>query len=171
MVPRPGPSDTHSSLPSSITAGSVNSAEDQGVSQQSRPAPALHPVTVLESLLLSVASDRVFQLVSQSRRDSTENVYNFRWARWQDWCSEHSDAYLNPSAPELANFLTFLSDKHSLSARTVKGYRSAISATVRQCGGPDLSNTHLLHDIACPCVRLVNRAGPLAGISLLYCLL
>ena len=73
-VPSPGPSDTHSPRPTSTTVGSVNPAEDQGVSQQSRPAPAFHPVTVLESLLLSGDSDRVSQLVSQSRRDSTESI-------------------------------------------------------------------------------------------------
>ena len=55
---------------------------------------------------------------------------------------------MNPSAPELASFLIFLSDKHRLSASTVKGYRSAISTTIRQCGGPDLGNAHLLHDVA-----------------------
>ena len=148
MVPRPGPSDTHSSLPSSTTAGSADPTEDQGASQQSRPAPASHLVTVRESLLSSGASDRVFQLVSQPKRDSTENVYNYRWARWQDWCNEPSVACMNPSAPQLANFLTFLSDTHSLSASTVKGYHSAISTTIRQCGGPDLSNAHLLHDVA-----------------------
>ena len=62
--------------------GSVNPAEDQDASRQSRPAPALHLVTVLESLLSSGDSERVSQLVSQSRRDSTENVYNYRWVRW-----------------------------------------------------------------------------------------
>ena len=120
MVPRPGPFDTHSSLPSSATAGSASPAKDKGASQQSRPAPASHLVTVRESLLSSGASDRVFQLVSQPKRDSTENVYNYRWARWQDWCNEHSAACLNPSAPELATFLTFLLDKHSLSVSTVR---------------------------------------------------
>ena len=148
MVPRPGPSDTHSFLLPSATAGPADPTEDQGTTQQSRQAPASRLVTVRESLLSSGTSDRVFQLVSQSRRDSTENVYNYRWARWQDWCNEHSVACLNPSAPELASFLIFLSDKHRLSASTVKGYRSAISTTIRQCGGPDLSNAHLLHDVA-----------------------
>ena len=154
LVPQPSASTVRLSsagpphVTSSATAGPADPTEDQGASQQSRPAPASRLVTVRESLLSSGASDRVFQLVSQSRRDSTENVYNYRWARWQDWCNEHSAACLNPSAPELASFLIFLSDKHRLSASTVKGYRSAISTTIRQCGGPDLSNAHLLHDVA-----------------------
>ena len=130
MVPRPGPSDTHSSLPSSATAGSANPAEDQDASQQFRPAPASRLATVQESLLSSGTSDRVFQLVSQSRHDLTENVYNYRWARWQNWYNEHSVACLNPSAPGLASFLTFLSDKHSLSASTVNGYRSAVCGAI-----------------------------------------
>ena len=66
MVPRRGPSDTHSSLPSSTTAGSACPAEDQGASQQFQPAPASHLVTVQESLLSSGALDRVIQVVSQS---------------------------------------------------------------------------------------------------------
>ena len=147
-VPRPSPYDTHSSLPSSAMAGPAHPTKDQGASQQPQPAPASCLITVRESPLSSGASDRVFQLVSQSRHDSTENVYNYRWARWQDWCNEHSVACLNPLAPELANFLTSLSDKHRLSASTVKGYRSAISTKIRQCRGPDLSNTQLLHDVA-----------------------
>ena len=74
MVLRPGPSDTHSFLLPSATAGPADPTEDQGTTQQSRQAPASRLVTVRESLLSSGASDRVFQLVSQSRRDSTENV-------------------------------------------------------------------------------------------------
>ena len=81
MVPRPGPSDTHSFLPSSATAESASPTEDQCASQQSQPAPASHLATVQESLLSSGDSDRVFQLVSQSRRNLTENVWNYRWAR------------------------------------------------------------------------------------------
>ena len=147
-VPRPGPSDIHSSLPSSTVVGSAGPAEDRGASQQSRQAPTSHLVTVHESLLPSGSSDRVIQLVSQSWHNLTENVCDYRWACWQDWCNEHSVACLNPLAPELANFLTSLSDKHRLSASTVKGYRSAVSTKIRQCRGPDLSNTQLLHDVA-----------------------
>ena len=129
MVPRPCPSETHSSLPSSATAGPASLAKDQGALQQFRPAPMSHLVTVRESLLSSGTADRVIQLVLQSRRDLTENFCNYRWAHWQDWCNEHSVACLNPSAPQLANFLTFLSTS------TVKSY-SAISTTIQQCGGP-----------------------------------
>ena len=77
-VPRPSPYDTHSSLPSSAMAGPASPAEDQGASQQSQPAPASRLVTVRESLLSSGTSDRVFQLVSQPRHNSTENIYNYR---------------------------------------------------------------------------------------------
>ena len=79
-----------------------------------------------------------------------------------------------PAAPELASFLTFLSDKHSLSASTVKGYHSAISTTIQQCWGPDLSNALLLHDVACGLSlrEAWQLAGHLAGMSLLlYCML
>ena len=72
-VPRPGPYDTHFYLPSSAMAGPASPAEDQGASQQSRPAPASCLVTVQESLLSSGssgASDRVIRLVQQSQCDS-----------------------------------------------------------------------------------------------------
>ena len=107
-VPRPGPSDTHSALPSSATAGPADPAEDQGVSQQSRPAPASRLVTVRESLLSSGDSDRVSRLISQSRRESTQNVDNYRWARWQDWCNEHSVACVNSRWRSLPNHCVLL---------------------------------------------------------------
>lgn len=58
-----------------------------------------------------------------------------------------SQSCLNPMAPELVNFLTFLSDKHNLSASMVKSYCLAIFTMIQQYGVPDLSNTHLLHDV------------------------
>ena len=83
--------------------------------------------------------------MSQSWRKLIENVYGYRWSRWQGWCAEHSVDGLHPSSSELASFLAFLSDKDNLSVSTVKGYRSAISTTIQQRGRPDLSNSHLLH--------------------------
>ena len=65
----------------------------------------------------------------------TENVYDNRWARWQDWCNEHSVECLNPSAPEVANFLTLPSIQHNMSANTVRGHRCAISTSIRQMRG------------------------------------
>ena len=106
----------------------------------------LHLHAWLESLLASGASNMVIGLVAQSHRKSTESIYNCRWTRWQSWCAEHSVMYLDPSPSDLANFRISLADKDKLSAST--GYRSAISTAFRQCVGPNLSNVHLLHDVA-----------------------
>ena len=78
MVPGSGTTGSHASPPTSAATGSTDPAEVLGAAQQPRTAPASRLVAVRESLLTSGASDRVIDLVSQSRRKLTENVYGYR---------------------------------------------------------------------------------------------
>lgn len=75
-------------------------------------------------------------------------MYGHKWDKWVAWCSTNSIDPVAPSETELANFLGFLSQSEKLASSTVKGYRSAISTTIRQLGGPVFSDSRLLADIA-----------------------
>lgn len=85
-----------------------------------------------------------------SRRPQTEAVYGHKWEKWVKWCSSLAPPIdpVAPSETDLANFLGFLSQSEKLAASTVKGYRSAISTTIRQLGGPVFAESSLLGDIA-----------------------
>ena len=95
-------------------------------------------------------SDDVIGLIDSSRRVSTHTVYGHYWGRWLVWSDSHSVDPVRPTDVQLANFLAFLFVREQLALSTVKGYRSAINATIAQLGGgvQDVShNPHLLRDL------------------------
>lgn len=86
-------------------------------------------------------------LISKAHRPGTQSVYASHWGSWLDWCALHSVDPHNPSSINLANFLASLSADRGLSASSLSAHRAAISSTIRQMGGPSLSDAPLLRDI------------------------
>ncbi|XP_041477327.1 uncharacterized protein LOC121425366 [Lytechinus variegatus] len=82
-------------------------------------------------------SDRASELVIQSRRNSTLDLYNSRLGRFSDWCAARSVDPRSASLASIADFFVHLFDiGRSLS--TIRGFRSAIAAF--HSGFPDGSN-------------------------------
>jgi hypothetical protein len=104
--------------------------------------------TLRSALRSSGSSDRVIDLVCQARRSGTEAVYGHKWAKWLAWCKDQGVQPTHPSSAELAEFLAWLSADQGLAASTVRGYRSAVSTTVRQLGGSGFSDDQLLRDLS-----------------------
>ena len=71
------------------------------------------------------------------------------WSRWLRWSQDNQVDPHNPSYIQVANFLAFLSTDLSLSASSITVHRAAICTTLRQLGGPSLSDDPLFRDLVC----------------------
>ncbi|MCG7878571.1 MAG: hypothetical protein JAY75_22815 [Candidatus Thiodiazotropha taylori] len=92
-------------------------------------------------------SKRSAERVCAAKRASTQSLYNYRWNSWMDWCLEREMDPINPSIMALADFLIFLFEEKKLSPVSVKGYRSAISSTLKHLSSVDFSSDPVLSDI------------------------
>ena len=86
-------------------------------------------------------------MVAQAHRSGTQGVYSSHWSRWLRWSQDNQVDPHNPSRIQVANFLAYLSTDLSLSASSIKVHRAAICTTLRQLGGPSLSDDPLLRDL------------------------
>lgn len=147
LVPRPSVPHALSSTQTVPTPGPTHSTSVRSAPQQPQPTQATRLEAVREVLRSSGASSAVVDLVCKSRRPQTESVYGHKWDKWVSWCNSHSIRPADPSSSEVANFLAWLSSDMNLAASTIKGYRSAISTTLRQLGSPGFSEDQLLRDV------------------------
>ena len=129
MLPRSSRSHSRTSLKSLLSPRS-------GVPHANSQCLDLHAWATVRSSLRSLdASDHTLQLVQDSHRVGTQNVYAAKWDKWISWCfAKHVDP-IRPTTVVLANFLSHLSVSQGLGSSTVRGYYSAISTTVKQLGG------------------------------------
>ena len=64
-----------------------------------------------------------------------------------DWCLEREMDPIDPSVMALADFLIFLFEEKKLAPVSVKGYRSAISSTLKHLSSVNFSSDPVLSDI------------------------
>ena len=72
--------------------------------------------------------------ISKGRRQSSRVVYDSKWRLFSRWCEEQEVNPFEVTVPQLADFFVYLFNVKQLNPRTIKGYRSAISATVSAYG-------------------------------------
>ncbi|XP_063955551.1 uncharacterized protein LOC135154172 [Lytechinus pictus] len=126
-----GPAHTSSEIRHSISTSVGDHAS-------SASGPPLNRMAVIGQDAKALGlSDRASQLVIQSHRNSTLDLYNSRLGRFSDWCTARSVDPRNASLAAIADFFVHLFDiGRSLS--TIRGFRSAIAAF--HSGFPDGSN-------------------------------
>lgn len=68
-------------------------------------------------------------------KDSTRNLYEKKWARFEDWMQREFSAVQMPPDPEvIVTFLDDFREERGLTAPTLEGYVSAIRHRCRQAG-------------------------------------
>ena len=97
---------------------------------QSGNVPPSRVAVIKRSLRKRRFSERAATLISTSRRQSTNVVYDAKWRVFTDWCTSRKVNPLDPSPRRLADFFIHLFDEKELSISTIKGYRSTISNTL-----------------------------------------
>ncbi|XP_068238218.1 uncharacterized protein [Palaemon carinicauda] len=91
-------------------------------------------------------SKEAARAIARARRASTIKVYQSKWEVFRDWCKSASISSSSTSVAQIADFLLHLRNVRSLSAPTIKGYRSML-ASVFRLRGLDLSNNKDLQDL------------------------
>jgi len=102
--------------------------------------------SIQQSLTARGHSDEVVELITRSRRPGTRKLYDYRWDKWVDWCNSRQARPFDPTVPQVADFLNELFKK-GLAVTTIKGYRAAISRTLKTCADIDLSENPDLCDL------------------------
>jgi len=78
-------------------------------------------------------SQKVSSRISVSQRQSTVQLYEYKWKVFREWCQSKGIDSNTPTVPNIADFLLHLFDK-GLSTTTIKGYRSSLSALMASRG-------------------------------------
>ena len=132
------------------TSLSVGSSDPTSFSSYSSETGNIQParLVVLQGGLEKAGfSKRSAERVCAAKRASTQSLYNYRWNAWIDWCLEREMDPIDPSVMALADFLIFLFEEKKLAPVSVKGYRSAISSTLKHLSSVDFSSDPVLSDI------------------------
>jgi len=111
--------------------------------QVSTQEPRICEPTRLETIQLSLQergfSEVVARHISTAQKQSTRKVYDCKWKIFADWCDQRQIDPLRISVPELADFFLFLFEEKKLNPRTIYGYRSAITTTLKNLGRDDIT--------------------------------
>ena len=113
------------------TALSVGSSDPTSFSSYSSETGNIQParlVVLQGGLEKAGVSKRSAERVCAAKRASTQSLYNYRWNAWMYWCLEREMDPIDPPVMALADFLF---EEKKLAPFSVKGYRSAISSTLK----------------------------------------
>lgn len=135
--------------PSSISTseeGSIVSTYVQNVASHAPSVPSSRMAAMQQQMQASGISESVARRIYSAKRPSTNNLYDYRWKSWLDWCGCREVDPFSPTVNDFGEFLISLHDKN-FSPATVKGYRSAISTTLKQVSRIDFSNQPILSDV------------------------
>ena len=120
-----------SSDQASLVAGSFDPASFSVLSSETGNVQPARLAVLQGGLKKAGFSKKSAERVCASRRASTQSLYNYRWNTWMDWCLEREMDPIDPTVMALADFLIFLFEEKKLASTSVKGYRSAISSTLK----------------------------------------
>ena len=126
--------------------GSIVPTCIQNVASRPPGVRASRLVAMQQQMQASGISESVARRIYSSKRPSTNNLFDYRWKSWLDWCLSRE---VDPFSPSVNRFWEFLISLHerNFSPNTVKGYRSAISTTLKQISKVDFSNQSILSDV------------------------
>lgn len=136
-----------SSNPASMPQRSLVSTSLSSGSSQTRGFQSARLFVLQRGLEKAGFSRKSAKRVCSAKRASTQNLYDYRWNTWMDWCLQRQMDPIDPSVALLADFLIFLFEEKKLSPVSIKGYRSAISSTLKHFSSVDFSSDPVLSDI------------------------
>ena len=146
MVSSASVSSGGSTDPAPSEEGSFVSTGVQVVTPNTSDISSSRLVAMQQHMEASGISRSVARRIYSAKRSSTNALYDYRWKSWVDWCVGREVDPFNPSVNQFGEFLIFLHNKN-FSPATVKGYRSAISTTLKQISKIDFSCESILSDV------------------------
>ena len=146
MVSSASVSSGGSTDPAPSEEGSFVSTGVQVVTPNTSDISSSRLVAMQQHMEASGISRSVARRIYSAKRSSTNALYDYRWKSWVDWCVGREVDPFNLSVNQFGEFLIFLHNKN-FSPATVKGYRSAISTTLKQISKIDFSCESILSDV------------------------
>jgi hypothetical protein len=83
-------------------------------------------------------SKAVADVISNSCRSSTLNLYSKRWLSFTKWCADGQITPLEATTPDILEYLDHLRTKVGLVAGTIAGHKTAILMTLERAAGVNL---------------------------------
>jgi hypothetical protein len=145
LVPQPARASRGCSVASPPVGRPSKTAQDGDVSDPvSTPDTAASRVaTIRRHLRKEGFSGEVAARIVKRNRPSTQAMYSCRWKQYDLWCRNRGVDPIKASIPIIADFLLELFKK-KYTPGTVKGFRSAISSTLRHFGRDIGSNQDIV---------------------------
>ena len=137
---------------------SAKPARRQNPASQSGGPPPSRVEALSRSIVKRGFSKKAASLIAQAKRPSTSKVYDAKWTVFTDWCHRRKIDPLHPSLGKVADFLVFLFEEKHCRPSTIKGYRSALSNTLKfgHGRGKDIGSDPRLSEL----IRNFERSRP-----------
>lgn len=129
------------------SGGSFNPASFPPSSSEAGNLQPARLVVLQGGLKKAGFSKKSAERICAAKRSTTQSLYNYRWNTWMDWCLQREMDPIDPSVATLADFLIFLFEEKKLLPVSIKGYRSAISSTLKHLSSVDFSSHPVLSDV------------------------
>lgn len=111
--------------------GPSQAAQVEHLPQQPRGSKPSRLVAAERSLERSGFSEAVRNRVVAPQRKSTQMMYQSRWNIFCLWCEKQGFIPQDVSIPQVADFLLHLFQEKELSPKSIEGYRTAISSSLK----------------------------------------
>ena len=147
MVQQPSGTCDGKSDSTSMQRRSPVSSAGHSISSQHRNAPPSRLEIIRESIRDREFSEYATSCISNAKRESTNKVYSLKWKKFCHWCSEREVNPVDPPIHAIADFLSYLFREEKASVSTIKGYRSAISNTLKFSVGPTIGSDPFISDL------------------------
>ena len=134
VVSGPSVPSVRTSKDSSSQAGPSFTAPSKGQTQKPPHASVSRLETMQGLAKHKDLSKIVSKAIFESRRPSTNNLYQRRWATYVAWCRSRKLSASRPTINSICEFLIFLFEEKKLAVDTIRCYRSTLHSVLRHTG-------------------------------------
>ena len=122
---------------SSSIATQTRSAEptfSKGKTQKSPHSTTCRMETLQRLTKFKDLSKKVSKAIYESRKPSTNVLYQKRWATFVQWCRAHKVSASKPSINSICEFFIYLFEEKKLVVSTIRCFRSTLHSVLRHTG-------------------------------------
>lgn len=102
---------------------------------------------IQQSVRANNFSAEVAEMVATSRRPGTNKIYDAKWSTFVRWCHRRKIDPIEAPINTIADSLLYLFQARNCQMSTIKGYRSAISNTLRFISGKTVGSHPVLSEL------------------------
>ena len=134
MVPRSTESSDGTTKVSATQTGPSEPTTSKGKAQKSPHASTNRMETMLRLMKHKDLSSKVSRSIYDSRKSSTNVLYQKRWATFVSWCRANKYSASRPTITSLCEFFIYLFEEKGLVVNTIRCYRSTLHSVLRHTG-------------------------------------